>query len=86
MSRYLSLRDLDWPLLLIALLICAVGVVQIYSATRDTGWQDAWWKQIVYILAGLVLMWIIRGGGLPLAAEPCPAACMSPRCWRCWEL
>jgi rod shape determining protein RodA len=58
MSRYLSLRDLDWPLILIAILICLVGVVQIYSATRDTGWQDAWWKQIVYILAGLVLLWI----------------------------
>jgi len=56
--RYLSLRDLDWPLILIAVLICAVGVVQIYSATRDTGWQDAWWKQIVYILAGFVLLWI----------------------------
>ena len=58
MSRYFSLRDFDWPLLLIALLICAVGVVQIYSATRDTGWQDAWWKQIIYILAGLVMLWI----------------------------
>ena len=58
MSRYLSFRDLDWPLILIALLICAVGVVQIYSATRDTGWQDAWWKQIIYILAGLVMLWI----------------------------
>jgi rod shape determining protein RodA len=58
MSRYLSLRDLDWPLIFIALLICAVGVVQIYSATRDTGWQDSWWKQIFYILGGLVLLWI----------------------------
>jgi rod shape determining protein RodA len=56
--RYLSIRDLDWPLILIAILICAVGVVQIYSATRDTGWQDSWWKQIVYIFAGFVLLWL----------------------------
>ena len=59
MARYLSRRDIDWPLLLITLIICAVGVLQIFSATRDTIWQDAWWKQILYVFAGLVLMWII---------------------------
>jgi len=59
MARYLSRRDIDWPLLLITLLICAVGVLQIFSATRDTSWQDAWWKQILYVFLGLLLMWII---------------------------
>jgi len=59
MARYLSRRDMDWPLLLITLLICAVGVLQIFSATRDTIWQDAWWKQILYVFLGLFLMWII---------------------------
>jgi rod shape determining protein RodA len=57
--RNLSLRDLDWPMTLIALLICAVGVLQIFSATRETTWADAWWKQIIYIAGGLFLMWII---------------------------
>jgi rod shape determining protein RodA len=57
--RHLSIRDIDWPMMLIAMLICAVGVLQIFSATRDTGWADAWWKQIIYIFAGLFLMWII---------------------------
>jgi rod shape determining protein RodA len=50
---------MDWPLLLITLLICAVGVLQIFSATRDTIWQDAWWKQILYVFLGLFLMWVI---------------------------
>ena len=59
MARYLSRRDIDWPLLLITMLVCAVGVLQIYSATRDTSWHDAWWKQVVYVFAGLALMWII---------------------------
>jgi rod shape determining protein RodA len=58
MTRYLRPRDLDWTLLVISLVICGVGVLQIYSATRGTVWQDAWWKQIVYIAAGLVLMWL----------------------------
>jgi rod shape determining protein RodA len=57
MSRYLSIRDIDWPLLIIVLLICAVGVLQIYSATLDTRYNDAWWKQILYIGFGLLLMW-----------------------------
>ncbi|HUS05676.1 MAG TPA: rod shape-determining protein RodA [Bryobacteraceae bacterium] len=57
MAGYRSIRDLDWPLLLITLAICSLGVLQIYSATHDTIWRDAWWKQIVWIGAGLVLLW-----------------------------
>jgi rod shape determining protein RodA len=57
--RHLSLRDLDWTLLSITLAVCGVGVLQIFSATRDTGWQDAWWKQIIYIFGGLLLMWVV---------------------------
>ena len=59
MTNYLRARDLDWTLLVISLVICGVGVLQIYSATRGTVWQDAWWKQIVYIGAGLLLMWAV---------------------------
>src|ERR1035438_2536535 len=57
--RHLSLRDIDWTLLLVVLGICSVGVVQIYSATLGTDSHSAWWKQILYILGGLLLMWII---------------------------
>ena len=58
MARYRSFRDFDWPLLAVALIICALGVLQIYSATHDTRWQDAWWKQIIWIAIGMGLMWI----------------------------
>ena len=58
MNRYLRTRDLDWTLLIISLVICGVGILQIYSATRGTIWQDAWWKQMIYIAGGLVLMWL----------------------------
>lgn len=57
--RYFSFRDLDWPLIIIALLISALGVLQIFSATHDTQWQSAWWKQIVFIGVGLVIMWVM---------------------------
>jgi rod shape determining protein RodA len=59
MHRYRSVRDFDWPLLIIALIVCSLGVLQIYSATLDTRFHDAWWKQILYILAALALMWLI---------------------------
>jgi rod shape determining protein RodA len=59
MSRHLSPRDTDVTLLVIVLLICGVGVLQIFSATLDTGFHGAWWKQIFYIAGGLVLMWLI---------------------------
>jgi len=59
MASYRSLRDFDWTMFILAYMICGMGVLQIYSATHDTGWRDAWWKQIVWIAAASVLMWII---------------------------
>jgi rod shape determining protein RodA len=58
MSDYLSARDLDWPLLIISSIICGFGVVQIFSATRGTIWHDAWWKQVLFVAGGLLLMWL----------------------------
>jgi rod shape determining protein RodA len=59
MREYLSLRDYDWPMFLIVLTICGFGVLQIFSATHGTVWHDSWWKQCIYIAAGLVLLWVI---------------------------
>jgi rod shape determining protein RodA len=59
MAGRLSVRDLDWTLLLIVLLICGFGVLQIYSATIDTDFHGAWWKQIIYVVGGFFLMWLI---------------------------
>jgi rod shape determining protein RodA len=58
MASYRSLRDVDWPLLLITVAICIVGALQIYSATLGTVFKDAWWKQVVYIGVGLLVFWI----------------------------
>jgi rod shape determining protein RodA len=63
MARYRSFRDFDWPLLIVTLIICALGVLQIYSATHDYqtsthDFRSAWWKQILYILVALGVMWV----------------------------
>jgi len=59
MSRYLSPRDIDWAVLHQSRwFLCAVGASRSNSATRDTSSRAPGWKQIVYVLGGLVLMWI----------------------------
>lgn len=59
MASYRSVRDLDWPLLITTLLICSGGILQIYSATHDTAWDGAWWKQTIWVVAGLFMMWVV---------------------------
>ncbi len=59
MPVYRPLRDLDWPLLVVTLILCGLGVLQIYSATQGTRWADAWWKQVMWIATGLAMMWIV---------------------------
>jgi rod shape determining protein RodA len=59
MTRYFSLQDFDWLLLSFVLLICGLGVMEIYSATLHTKFAGVYTKQIYWILAGLVLMFLI---------------------------
>jgi rod shape determining protein RodA len=58
MFQFAKLKDFDWTIFFISMIICAIGVLQIFSATHDTVWQGSWWKQLLYIAAGIVLMWI----------------------------
>ena len=59
MSGQHSIRDSDWTLIGLALVISTLGVLEIYSATRSTVWQDAHFRQMIWIGCGLVLMWLI---------------------------
>ena len=59
MLKSTSLKDFDWTMFFIVLIICALGVLQIFSATHDTIWQGSWWKQLLYIAAGVLLMWLV---------------------------
>jgi len=59
MSRYVSFRDFDWILLIFVLLICAVGVMEIRSATAHTKFAGAHIKQIYWILGGVSGMFLL---------------------------
>ncbi len=59
MAVYRPVREMDWALLIVTLALCTLGVLQIYSATVGTRWGDAWWKQIVWVVTGLAMMWVM---------------------------
>ena len=59
LSRYVSFRDFDWVLLVLVLIICSLGVVEIYSATLGTKFVGVHLKQIYWILGGISLMFIV---------------------------
>ncbi|MCI0353274.1 MAG: rod shape-determining protein RodA [Acidobacteriales bacterium] len=59
MRRYVSFRDFDWVLFSLVLLICFLGVLQIYSATLNTKFAGAHIKQIYWIMAGVAVMFLV---------------------------
>lgn len=59
MPRYRSLRDHDWTLLVLTLILCGLGILQIYSATLGTVWREAWWKQVIWVVLGMGILLII---------------------------
>ncbi|HZS27883.1 MAG TPA: rod shape-determining protein RodA [Candidatus Angelobacter sp.] len=56
MRRLISFRDFDWVLLAFVLLICALGVLEIYSTTYGTKFAGAHIRQIYWIMAGMAVM------------------------------
>ncbi|HEX6466996.1 MAG TPA: rod shape-determining protein RodA [Terriglobales bacterium] len=59
MRRFISFRDFDWVLLAFVLLICALGIFEIYSATLHTKFIGFHIKQIYWVIGGLVLMFLM---------------------------
>lgn len=52
-------RDFDWLLLLAALLLVALGVIEIYSSTVNTKYAGLHIRQMYWVLLGLFLMMVI---------------------------
>ncbi|MGE0407230.1 MAG: rod shape-determining protein RodA [Candidatus Korobacteraceae bacterium] len=72
MKRYISFRDFDWLLLGLVLLICSLGILQIYSATYNTRHAGAHEKQTYWVLIGLVLMFIVSRVNYQFLLEQVP--------------
>jgi rod shape determining protein RodA len=59
MRRVLSFHDFDWMLLLAVLVLCAISLAEIYSTTVHTRFASFERKQMIFIAAGLVGMFIM---------------------------
>jgi rod shape determining protein RodA len=59
MARYVSYRDFDWLLLVFVLVICALGVMEIHSATVHTKFAGAHVRQMYWVAAGVGAMFLI---------------------------
>jgi rod shape determining protein RodA len=59
MRRFSSFRDFDWTLLTLVLLMSVISVLEIKSATLHTKFHGFGEKQIEFLIAGVVMMFII---------------------------
>ncbi len=59
MFRLSSFRDFDWPLLSLIGILSVISVLEIKSATLMTKFRGFDHKQILFLLAGMVLMFLI---------------------------
>jgi len=58
MRRIMSFRDFDWALFAMVLLLCAISVLEIYTATMHTKYRGFHTKQIYWICGGVVAMFL----------------------------
>ena len=56
--RFLSFRDFDWALLAMVLVLCALSIFEIYSATLHTRYTGFHTKQVFWIVGGLFGMFL----------------------------
>ncbi len=59
MARYVRFRDFDFVLLLFVLIICTLGITEIYSATLHTKFEGMHIRQIYWLLGGVILMFVM---------------------------
>src|SRR5690348_17035554 len=59
MRRFISFRDFDWVLLTFVLILCLLGIFEIYSATLHTKFVGFYAKQIYWVIGGVMLMFLV---------------------------
>jgi rod shape determining protein RodA len=58
MRRFLSFRDFDWTLLGFVMILSVISILEIYSATLHTKFVGFHRMQILWLLGGLVAMFV----------------------------
>jgi rod shape determining protein RodA len=65
-------KDFDWALFGAALLLCTIGITEIYSATTNIEGDIAAYKQAIFVCLGIVVMFIIAAVDYHTISEHVP--------------
>lgn len=53
--RKRELKNMEWWVLIIALILCAIGLVALFSATQESG-LDSFYKQLIWLVMSIGIM------------------------------
>ncbi len=53
--RKRELKNMEWWVLIIALILCAIGLVALFSATQENNY-DSFYKQLIWLVISLIIM------------------------------
>lgn len=56
--RKRELKNMEWGLLIVAAILSIIGLVALFSATQETGY-DEFKKQIIWLVASIIIMTIV---------------------------
>ena len=57
--RKRELKNMEWWILIIAIILCSIGLVALFSATQENN-HEAFYKQFIWIGISLVIMIILQ--------------------------
>ena len=56
--RKRELKNMEWGLLISAIILSIIGIIALFSATQETGYEE-FQKQIIWVAVSLVAMVIV---------------------------
>ncbi len=65
-------KDFDWALFAAVLLLCTIGLTEIYSATKNISGDIAFYKQMAFVFVGVGMMFVIAAIDYHTIAEQIP--------------
>lgn len=56
--RKRELKNVEWSILIVAIILCCIGLVALFSATQNTEY-DEFYKQCIWLVISLVIMVVV---------------------------
>lgn len=56
--RKKELKNMEWGLLIVSIILSIIGIIALFSATQETGY-DEFKKQIIWFIASIIIMVIV---------------------------